>query len=98
VVGRYLRKNGRAGWVLPAELTLHGLCAVGIHLGRFDRLNTWDAVARPDGLWQGMAGLRPSIVVFSFVAVAACYVLMKWITLALVAYARQHGRAETAPF
>jgi uncharacterized membrane protein len=98
LVGRYLRRSGRAGWVLPVELTLHALCAVGIHLGRFDRLNSWDAVASPDALWRGMAGLRPAVVVFSFVAVGACYVLMKWITVALVAYARQHGRAETAPF
>lgn len=98
LVGRYLRKNGLARWVLPVELTLHALCAVGIHLGRFDRLNTWDAVVRPDGLWRGVVGLRPAVVVFSFVAVGACYVLMKWITVALVAYARQHGRPEAAPF
>ena len=45
-----------------------------------------------------MAGLRPAVLVFSFVAVGGCYVVMKWITVALVAYARQHGRPEAASF
>ena len=97
LAGRYLRAHGRAAWVLPVELGLHALCAVGIHMGRFDRLNTWDAVVRPDALWQGIVGLRPAVVVVSFVAVGACYVLMKAITVALVAYAREHGSAAAAP-
>ena len=98
LVGRYVRANGWGRWVLPVELALHTLCAVGIHLGRFDRLNSWDAVARPDALWRGVAGLRPAVVIVSFVAVAGSYVVMKAVTVALVAYARQHGRPEAATF
>jgi uncharacterized membrane protein len=90
LVGRYLRRTGRGRWVTPVELGLHALCAVGIHLGRFDRLNSWDAVARPDALWNGVVGLRPAVVIVSFVAVGGCYIVMKAITVALVAYARQH--------
>ncbi|MEY2474796.1 MAG: hypothetical protein QOG87_111 [Actinomycetota bacterium] len=92
LLGRYLRRTGRARWVAPVELGLHTLCAVGIHLGRFDRLNSWDAVVRPDALWNGVVGLRPAIVLISFVAVGGSYVVMKAITVALVVYARQYGR------
>lgn len=34
----------RSGWMV---LALHGLCAVGIYLGRVVRLNSWDVVLRP---------------------------------------------------
>ncbi|MGH9137683.1 MAG: DUF1361 domain-containing protein [Acidimicrobiales bacterium] len=40
------------GWPLrglvAAELAVHGLCAVGIFLGRVFRFNSWDLVMRPD--------------------------------------------------
>jgi uncharacterized membrane protein len=86
LVGRYLRQHGRASWVLPVEMGLHAMCAVGIHLGRFDRLNSWDAIARPDLFWRGVTELRPAIVVVAFVAVGACYVMLKWVTLALLSF------------
>lgn len=40
---RYVGRR-RARWAVPA---LHGLCAVGIYLGRVVRLNSWDVVLRP---------------------------------------------------
>lgn len=46
-VGAYLRRVGRSSWVRRAELTLHGLCAVGVLLGRVARLNSWDTFASP---------------------------------------------------
>lgn len=97
LVGRYLRVNGKPGWVRPTEVGLHALCAVGIHLGRFDRLNSWDAVARPDLLWRGVTGIRPLVVLAAFVAVTTGYVVMKWITVALVELHRQApGRPRSA--
>jgi uncharacterized membrane protein len=91
LVGRYLRATGHGRWVLPTEIALHALCAVGIHLGRFERLNSWDAVARPDLLWRGMAGLRPTIVLAAFVAVSSGYVIMKWVTTGLLVLNRQRS-------
>jgi uncharacterized membrane protein len=84
LVGRWLVRSGRASWVVPVELALHGLCAVGIHLGRFDRLNSWDVVHRPSTVGDGLTGLDPVLVLVAFVAVAGCYSVMKRVTLALV--------------
>jgi uncharacterized membrane protein len=85
LVGRHLRASGRAQWIVPVELALHLVCAVGIHLGRFDRLNTWDVVASPDGLWRGLGSMDPVLVAVAFAAVASCYAVMKPITVALIA-------------
>jgi uncharacterized membrane protein len=85
-LGRYLRREQRASWVLPVELTLHGLCAVGILLGRFDRLNTWDAIARPGLLWNGLVGVDPLLVLVAFGAVAGCYAVLKPLTIAVIEY------------
>jgi uncharacterized membrane protein len=93
LVGRALRRAGRANWVVPVEVGLHVLCAVGIHMGRFSRLNTWDMIARPDLIWRGVAGISLPLVVAAFVAVTAAYLVMKHITIAVLAY--QPQRAET---
>jgi uncharacterized membrane protein len=47
---RYVVAHGRAQWWLPIEVALHGLCAVGMYLGRFVRLNSWDVVAAPSSV------------------------------------------------
>jgi uncharacterized membrane protein len=85
LLGRYLRREGRGSWVVPVEVGLHALCAIGIHLGRFERLNTWDAVVRPERMWQALAGLDPLIVLLAFLSVATCYAVLKPVTLALLA-------------
>src|SRR5262245_13875190 len=47
-VERWLRWRGWSRpWLLGAELTLHALCAVGVFIGRFFRLNSWDVLIRP---------------------------------------------------
>jgi uncharacterized membrane protein len=47
---RYVVEHGGAHWWLPIEVGLHGLCAVGMYLGRFVRLNSWDVVAAPSSV------------------------------------------------
>jgi uncharacterized membrane protein len=44
---RYLREKSRPNLAVPTEACLHVLAAIGIFLGRFNRLNTWDIFARP---------------------------------------------------
>jgi uncharacterized membrane protein len=87
LLGRYIARVGRPRWVLPMELVIHGLCAVGIQLGRIDRLNSWDLVARPHHIVQSLGDLDWALVVLAFAVVSAGYVLMKQVTLALVSLA-----------
>jgi len=55
------------GWsrraVLAADLSLHGLCAVGIVLGRVFRFNSWDLITNPGGLLDVLAIPKPQTVV-----------------------------------
>ena len=47
------RRFGRvAGWLFIAVVA--GLSSVGVYLGRFVRVNSWDVVARPGKLFQGI--------------------------------------------
>ncbi|HEY0450876.1 DUF1361 domain-containing protein [Actinophytocola sp.] len=45
--------------VLLTDLGLHGLCAVGIVLGRVFRFNSWDVVTDPRGLVDVLAVPQP---------------------------------------
>ena len=47
VLRRRLLADGLGRWRWPAEIGLHAVCSVGIFLGRFFRLNSWDLVVRP---------------------------------------------------
>ncbi|RDI48383.1 DUF1361 domain-containing protein [Nocardia mexicana] len=46
-VGRFLDGVGLARWRVPVILGLHLLCAIGIFLGRWTRLNSWEPVVQP---------------------------------------------------
>ena len=46
-VGRYLDRAGLAARRLPIELGIHFAAAVGVVLGRFARLNSWEPVTEP---------------------------------------------------
>jgi uncharacterized membrane protein len=84
----YLVRQGAARWVNLAELITHALCAVGIYLGRFDRLNSWDLVQDPSvvalHLLNTLTARRPVLVVLiTFVIITSLYWVMKQITLGL---------------
>lgn len=55
------------GWsrraVFTADLALHGLCAVGIVLGRVFRFNSWDLVTNPGGLLDVLVIPKPQTVI-----------------------------------
>ena len=92
-MGRYLSREGKQRWILPTELTLHGLTAVGIYLGRFLRFNSWDILTRPDTLVietvERLSHKQPlAIIVVTFFIIAALYWAMKQLTLALLLYWR----------
>jgi uncharacterized membrane protein len=46
-LGRYLDGLGWGGWRPAVLVGLHGLCAIGVFLGRTARLNSWEPVVEP---------------------------------------------------
>ncbi|MGX1807086.1 DUF1361 domain-containing protein [Nocardia sp. NPDC055321] len=53
-LGRFLEQRGLGSWRTPATLTVHLLCAVGVFLGRWVRLNSWEPVVEPVGTLERM--------------------------------------------
>jgi uncharacterized membrane protein len=62
VLRRRLLADGLARWRWAAEIGLHAVCSVGIFLGRFFRLNSWDLVVRPSAVLQYVGVPRPATV------------------------------------
>ncbi|MBX2863714.1 MAG: DUF1361 domain-containing protein [Leptolyngbyaceae cyanobacterium MAG.088] len=92
-LGRYLSREGKSGWVCPIELTIHGLTAIGIYLGRFLRFNSWDLLTKPDTIVSDTLSLlvtkQPlAVMVGTFFIIATLYWVLKQITLALILYWR----------
>ena len=87
---RWLEARGRAWATVPAELAIHSLCAVGVYLGRVERLNSWDVVLRPDRFLDSLADLGSphaiALTTLTFVVVSAVYWAGKHVTLALASY------------
>ncbi|WP_018500861.1 DUF1361 domain-containing protein [Parafrankia discariae] len=49
---RYLGHIGRAQWRGRVTVAAHALCAVGIFLGRWARLNSWEPVVNPHSAFE----------------------------------------------
>jgi uncharacterized membrane protein len=84
----YLKHHGAEALVLPVELLIHGLCALGVFLGRFIRLNSWDLVVDPvDVVMITLNALTSkwpvAMILLTFLVVTVLYWLMKQITLGL---------------
>ncbi|NET35516.1 MAG: DUF1361 domain-containing protein [Cyanothece sp. SIO1E1] len=94
--GYYLKQKGVKQYILLAELLVHALSAIGIYLGRFIRLNSWDLVTDPSNVLlttlNTLTAKRPVLViVVTFIILTVFYWLMKQITLGLklrIQYAR----------
>jgi uncharacterized membrane protein len=99
--GAYVLSVIRLGWylhrwwgeraVVTSEITIHGLCAIGIYLGRFRRFNSWDLLTQPDTVVKTtvthLMEQRPLVIVLAtFVVITSLYWLCKQITLALAWY------------
>ncbi|MCL2541823.1 MAG: DUF1361 domain-containing protein [Nocardioidaceae bacterium] len=49
MAGGYLHRLGRDAWRLPLRISTHALVAIGIFLGRWPRLNSWQPFTDPRG-------------------------------------------------
>jgi uncharacterized membrane protein len=87
---RYLRAEGQARLVLPGEACLHALAAVGLFLGRFDRLNSWDFVARPRAVAMALYHL---IGGGPLLTLAAILIVIVPATAGSISFMRSFGRA-----
>lgn len=88
-LGRYLKHHHQKSLILPSELFLHILSAIGIYLGRFQRFNSWDIVTQLDDLTNtvlnDLANKFPVLViVISFIILAGAYWLAKQLTWGLI--------------
>ncbi|MDQ1521912.1 MAG: hypothetical protein QOI55_2985 [Actinomycetota bacterium] len=71
---RWAVARGRGAQWFAIETMLHALCAVGVYLGRFVRLNSWDVVVSPStvtGTLDDLARRFPLAIMFvTFVVLA----------------------------
>lgn len=85
----YMERCGLRRWTGLAELVIHGLTAIGIYLGRFQRFNSWDIVTDPDILVRSVMTdlIRRGpvlVMIITFVVITVLYWLFKQLTLALM--------------
>ncbi len=84
----YLRERAGQKWILPTELTIHLLSAIGIYLGRFMRFNSWDLVLHPSSVvvstLDTLTSKRPlAVIAVTFLILTVLYWVMKQVTLGL---------------
>lgn len=84
----YLKQKGLQALTWPTEITVHALCAAGVYLGRFIRLNSWDIVVDPSSVLAStintLTSKRPlAVITFSFILLTVLYWIMKQVTLGL---------------
>lgn len=96
-LGYYLQKQKilKPKEIIWAELITHGLCAIGIYLGRFLRFNSWDFVAQPVTLIKTLDDLvakQPVLIMFlTFIVLSLLYLPMKQVTLAIAERIKQQN-------
>jgi uncharacterized membrane protein len=69
-------------WILPAELGVNLLCAIGIYLGRFQRANSWFVITQPRALAIDLQsdithGSAILLVAAIFLVITLLYYLLK---------------------
>jgi uncharacterized membrane protein len=94
--GHYLHQRGLGRYVLQMELLLHGLCAIGVYVGRFPRLNSWYFLTQPLRVlrtlvytltsFQGMLGILVGALVLTVL-----YAPAKELTLAVINYRKNRS-------
>lgn len=88
-----------AGWLFVGFVA--GLSGVGIYLGRFLRLNSWDLVLQParlyDGLNQWTANSRADPTHLAFTVSFAGFIFVSYVTLYALTHLPREGSAAADP-
>jgi uncharacterized membrane protein len=95
-VGYYLHRRGQGRWIGLVELGLHLLCSIGVFVGRFPRLNSWDFVTQPGHVIATLLSTLFSPtgilgIVVGFMIITLLYVPSKEIVLAVAAYRKKRS-------
>jgi uncharacterized membrane protein len=93
-LGQWLTRRQLSHRIGFIEFLLHGLSAIGVYLGRFERFNSWDLLTRPlEVVSSTIAHLSdPSaqrFILLMFGVTSGSYWVLKQITLALQLRLRQ---------
>lgn len=101
--GYYLKQRGLKQYVFPMELTLHGLSAIGIFLGRFLRFNSWNILTHWNdvaaSLVQDVFEKQPLVtILITFVILTVLYALLKPVHLAMSHYWRLRPKQARQEF
>jgi uncharacterized membrane protein len=94
--GRYLQRRGLGRYVLQMELIMHGLCSIGVFVGRFPRLNSWYIVTQPFRVVRTLTHTLLSLeavigILVGFAVLAILYAPAKEVTLALEQYRKNRS-------
>jgi uncharacterized membrane protein len=77
---KYLRTTGSGRYVVAVDVVAAFCAAIGVFLGRVDRINSWDPLLHPGQIWSALLSLPrhlPLILVTTSVILIAAMVL--WI-------------------
>ncbi|HJQ06965.1 MAG TPA: DUF1361 domain-containing protein [Nocardioides sp.] len=89
MAGSYLTRIGRGSWRLPLRFVTHALVAVGIFLGRWPRLNSWEPFTDPGGTVRTIGhalawDAAPRLILLLFLITAAGHALTQGVLGLLV--------------
>ncbi len=92
------RRGGLVGWGFVAAIA--GLSSFGIYLGRFLRLNSWDVVAKPGKLYEGISSFamgqgHPHH--FAFLALFAVFLFVGYVMLYALTHLPAGMQLATTP-
>ncbi|TDD74592.1 DUF1361 domain-containing protein [Actinomadura darangshiensis] len=79
---RHLTRIGYGAWQFPATIAAHALCAIGIFLGRWARLNSWEPVVEPHATLERIVvhltwAWAPVLILATFLVTWTCHFMAK---------------------
>lgn len=78
----HLARLGLGAWQIPVTIAAHGLCALGVFLGRWARLNSWEPVVDPHGTLERIFiqltwTWAPVLILATFLVTWICHFMTK---------------------